>query len=311
MGLIINNKENSCEGIWCDCRGLTLSRRCMRVMVILFCIAFSAIADAETVFQKSAKGDSFAYIPEDKASNILVVAHGMLSSNETAEDAARRYLNRWMQYADKHNVIVIVPVFDTRRFGNLGGGYGGYRNLFGRHLAADKFVNDLVDQYSNRTSTGSSQFYLYGHSAGGQFVNRYTVTHPERVIRAVVSAAGRYSYPTTSVQWPYGAGSLQKRIRWKDGTETQISIAKSLLNYANAANRIDIVIGGEDLKRQPARPAHIGETRVDFARSWAAAMNRNAERFGVGGNVEVHVIPGIGHDSAKLTPYSANLLFGQ
>ena len=130
------------------------------------------------------------------------------------------------------------------------------------------------------------------------------------MIHAVVSAAGRYSYPTTSSKWPYGAGNLSKNLKWKDGSKNKVFITKSLRNYALAANKVSIVIGSKDIKSQPKRPAHSGNTRIEIANSWAREMNKNAKRYGVNGTVNVNVIQGIGHSSSALTPYCANVLFG-
>ena len=185
----------------------------LRILLFITSMFFGFTLHAEILHEKSTQGDYYAYIPEKTPQYILVVAHGMLSKNDNPHDAARKYLSRWISYAEKYGLLVVAPVFDTPRFGNLGGGYGGYRNLFGKYVAADKFVNDIVDHFSSVTSSKSNQFYLYGHSAGGQFVNRYVVSHPNRIINAVVSASGRYSYPNKSVNWPYGAGNLTKSIK--------------------------------------------------------------------------------------------------
>lgn len=283
----------------------------MRKLLILLSIAYSLAVNAEIHYEKSFEGDFFLYIPDDTPKHILVIAHGMLSKGAKGSDVAKAYLNRWKQYADKYGLLLVAPVFDTSRFGNLGGGYGGYRNLFGKHLSADVFVNRIVSRYAVRTSSGSQRFYLYGHSAGGQFVNRYIVTHPNRVLKAVVSAAGRYSYPEPSINWPYGAGGLSKTLRWKDGTRTRVNIGNQLKNYALAAKKVSVVVGDKDIKIQPKRPAHLGNTRIDLAKSWAYQMNLNASRYGINGRVDVHIIPGIGHDSKKLTPYCAQVLFSE
>jgi poly(3-hydroxybutyrate) depolymerase len=207
-------------------------------------------------FHQYQQADYFTYIPERTPKYILVVAHGMLGKNQEASEVAKTYIKRWIKHAKQHDLFVIAPVFDTQRFGNLGGGYGGYRNLFGKHISADKFVNKLVEHYRERTASNSEQFYLYGHSAGDQFINRYTVSHPGRIIKAVISSAGRYSYPTKKYNWPHGAAKLQRTIKWKDGTQTEINRNVTLTNYAKAATKLAIVIGAEDIKEQPVRSAH-------------------------------------------------------
>ena len=282
----------------------------MRKLLIFIGLCLSLSLHAEVVQKHSYEGDHFVYVPSKAPKNILVIAHGMLSKNDKASDVAKKYISRWVKYADKHELLLIAPVFDTPRFGNLGGGYGGYRNLFGKYIPADEFVNKLVSRYSFQTSSRSKRFYLYGHSAGGQFVNRYVVSHPDKIIHAVISAAGRYSYPTTSSAWPYAAGKLSKDITWEDGSKNSVSITKSLRNYALAASKVSIVVGSKDIKSQPKRPAHIGNTRIELAHGWAREMNQNAKRYGINGSIKVNVIQGVGHSSSALTPYCANVLFG-
>jgi len=103
---------------------------------------------------------------------------------------------------------------------------------------------------------------------------------------------------------------MSKTLKWKDGTKKRTYITKSLRNYALAANKVSVVIGSKDTKAQPKRPAHTGNTRIEIAKSWADQMNQNAKRHGINGNVNVHVIPGIGHSSSRLTPYCVKTLFG-
>lgn len=270
-------------------------------------LALPAVAQVQ--LHTSAVGDYQLYLPQAPATNILVVAHGMLGKNQQAAQQAKAYAERWIPYAEQHGLIVIAPVFDDERFGNLSQGYGGYRNLFGKYIGADEFVNRLVAQYARQTSSGANQFYLYGHSAGGQFVARYSVTHPERIIKAVISAAGRYSYPDTSAAWPYGAGRLNKTINWdNDAVVRQERVIPQLINYAKAADKVKIVIGALDTKAQDKRPAHIGKNRIELANSWAASMNNLAHSYNMAGNIRVHQVADVGHDSARLTTHAAYLL---
>ena len=284
----------------------------IRILIpcLLMMCFISGSVTAQVQLHSSAVGDYQLYLPKTPAKNILVVAHGMLGKNQQAAQQARTYAERWIPYAEQHGLIIIAPVFDDERFGNLSQGYGGYRNLFGKYIGADDFVNRLVAQYSRQTSSGSNQFYLYGHSAGGQFVARYSVTHPERIIQAVISAAGRYSYPDTSAAWPYGAGRLNKTINWDNGAVVrQERVSPQLINYAKAADKVQIVIGALDTKAQDKRPAHIGKNRIELANSWAASMNNLAHSYNMAGNIRVHQVAGVGHDSARLTTHAAYLLF--
>ena len=142
----------------------------IRILIpcLLMMCFISGSVTAQVQLHSSSVGDYQLYLPKTAATNILVVAHGMLGKNQQAAQQARTYAERWIPYAEQHGLIIIAPVFDDERFGNLSQGYGGYRNLFGKYISADDFVNRLVAQYSRQTRSGSNQFYLYGHSAGGR-----------------------------------------------------------------------------------------------------------------------------------------------
>lgn len=284
----------------------------LALLLPVACLANATSAHAETRFISAVEGDHFVYLPPHPAQRILLVAHGTPRKNEPAKINARRYLKRWLKLADRHSLIVISPIFDEARFGSRSQGYGGYRGLFGKHIGADKFIDRLIGKYARLIPGGTGRFLLYGHSAGGQFAVRYTVRHPDRVEKTVVSASGRFSYPTKQVPWPYGAGPLRRTISWDKGkiknTET---VEPKLENYARAASKIAIVVGSKDTKPQPKRPGHIGRTRVELAQSWTDQMNRLAAKQGKSGRIKVTIVPGVGHDSRKLTPHAAKILLGK
>lgn len=271
------------------------------------------LAAGSVRLRTSRQGDHFVYRPRPQPHSILVIAHGMTSKKGNARSTAETFIKRWVDYADENRLLLIAPVFDSPRFANRAQhGYGGYRNLFGKYVGADSFVNHLVDRYAPLTTKKSGRFYLYGHSAGGQFANRYLVTHPKRIKKAVISAAGRYTYPTKSAAWPYGAGDLTKTVQWNDGRiKRREQVSTSLQKYALAASKpVAIIIGAKDNHLQPNRPAQTGSNRIEFAQGWAKAMNANAQQYGLNGRISIKKVPGVGHNSAKLTPASARFLFG-
>ncbi len=188
----------------------------MQVMRCIFSFVFifiPAVCHANPKLVKAGDGDYLVYVPHNNPEQILVVAHGTPGSR-TAEGNARRYIDRWLGYARDNNLIAIAPIFDEARFGSRKQGYGGYRGLFGKYAGADDFVLDIVRNYQDNFGIFEKQILLYGHSAGGQFAARFVVQHPDVVECAVISAAGRFSYPNLSATWPYGAGDFISTISW-------------------------------------------------------------------------------------------------
>ncbi|MGK7654945.1 hypothetical protein ACSQ76_21910 [Roseovarius sp. B08] len=278
------------------------------LLVFLFTnlTAFPQAVSAQVQYSEGNSGDHFVYQPggSQEITGILVIAHGTRHSDEIARDTSKRFLLRWTGFADENGLLLIAPVFDDERFGNTGGGYGGYRGLFGRDLAADEFVIDIVRHQQSVHGLTPSQFLLYGHSAGAQFAGRFTVRHPELISFAVLSAPGRYSYPTLSAKWPYGAGVLQRVVKWPDGTIEEVRVRGDLGKFAAAAGRMFVLVGAKDTSTQPSRPGHTGTNRVELMISWLGEMNENAARQGYQDLVRGYIVPDIGHDSEALTPYA-------
>ena len=252
-------------------------------------------------------GDYYQYIPNsaNPDSKILVIVHGSLSKSEPAIALAEKFIRRWISISEQQKVILVSPAFTARDYQS----YGGYRGLFGRNVGADIFVQQIVRRYSS--SGALPKFYLYGHSAGGQFVIRYLVKHPENLIAAVASAPGRYAFPDTKAPWPYGMSRLKRNIVYENPNETQqVDIVPDPSGWLNASKvPLSIIVGAKDTQTQPSRPGHVGKTRIDLAKNWVESMRALATRKGITNRFNVKIIPGIGHSSAKLTPHCAKTLF--
>jgi hypothetical protein len=196
-------------------------------------------------------------------------------------------------------VIAVAPVFD-HNFGSWvsepGIILGGYRGLAGKQIGADKFVDRIVDQYRHQIG-GVEGFYLYGHSAGGQFAGRYAVRHPDHLKAVILSAPGRYAFPDPQAPWPYGQKEVTVRVRPEDAPRV---IRPEPDGWRKAAALpIAVVVGTADTEPQPSRAGHIGNTRVDYARQWVDAMTRIAPEGKR--RIRLVTVPGIGHSSAGLT----------
>ena len=258
-------------------------------------------------------GRYLQYIPTQLASpvRIAVLVHGSLGENEPALTVAERFIKRWIPEAEKRKLVVLAPAFDQENFGGRAGPGGGYRGLFGRQIGADEFVNRIVDQYKSAWPSFDGEIYLYGHSAGGQFVSRYVVMHPERVRATVISAAGTFAFPNPDVPWTNGMGRLRRTMQWGEADEPKrIDIQPDPGKWLRAATLpITVVVGRRDTEGSKAIPGQEGRTLVERARRWVAAMNRLARDHQKVGRLRLVVVEGAGHSSAQLTPVCMEHLF--
>ncbi|MBN1120454.1 MAG: alpha/beta fold hydrolase [Anaerolineae bacterium] len=253
-------------------------------------------------------GSYLQYIPSNVAStpDIIILAHGTPDKGKSAFDMAEIYIGHWVDFAEETGAIVLSVAFDQHNYGSIeGGDLGGYRSLMGRTINADAFVEEIVDYYRSAFAIDDERFYLYGHSAGGQFVARYSVTHPERVKGAVISAAGRYPYPDPSVAWPFGMGRLQTPFQWDENEpEIMLDIQPDPSGWVEAAGLpVVVVVGLNDTEPQYADPGQQGSTRLRNGSAWVRAMNAYAEENSGEGNMRFSVVAGRGHSAIGIMPF--------
>jgi len=249
-------------------------------------------------------GSYLRYVPEGRPNALLVIVHGTIGQDEPALRAAESFCTRWTDLADQHQIVLLAPAFDQENFGGHAGPGGGYRGLFGRDVGADVFVNAIVDDTRDALPALPEKFGLYGHSAGGQFVSRYLVMHPERVAAAVISAAGTFAFPDPDVAWTNGMKPLRRRIRWSDDEPWRtIEIIPDPDGWVKASQiPITVVVGEEDTDEIKAIAGNPGRSHVERAKAWVRAMNTLARDHNQTSRVQFVQVPGVGHNSAKLTP---------
>lgn len=268
------------------------------------------LAKGEDVF-----GTFYVYVPttvSDKP-EILVLVHGTPPKDETAEWNAEYYATNWIDFAEKFGYILIAPAFNQEDFSSRRGDHAlsGYRGLFGREIGADEWVLRLVKAHQQAFGSANEQFYLYGHSAGGQFTGRFLVTHPESVKKAVITAAATYPQPSTEVDWPFGMGELHTDIEWDSDTIRRVDIVPDKQKWLAATQiPLTVIVGLNDTAILPSTliPGQKGKNRYVIARNWVQDMAAFAEANGLESRFKLELIPGQGHTMTGLILYSQEAL---
>lgn len=269
-----------------------------------------ASEQGSVVLKAVTHGQYHQYIAQDamKKITILVVNHGMFSNRETAVEASYNTLNLWRKFADEHKLILVAPVFDNENYAATvnGAGNGGYRGLYGRKVGADIFLHEIIDEYKTAKKIYDGRFYLYGHSAGAQFANRYLVRHPHRVIAVSFSAPAWFSLPFNKHKWPLGMANRKYTAHWPGESRGQAIDIRPQASTWLAATQIpvEVVVGELDLEKMRHVEGIGGDTHVDRAKFWVESMNKFAKTYGKTGSVQLNIVTGVGHNYGKLARVS-------
>lgn len=139
-------------------------------------------------------------------SKMLFVMHGQ---SRNAND----YCNYWRNWAIDRKILLVCPRFEDSKWP---GGRGYNRgNVFAdenntRLNPESKWAFTVVEQIHVYARKGfkidDPQFDIWGHSAGGQFVNRMLFHKPNAKVRLAMPAnPGWYMVPSLTIAYPCGA----------------------------------------------------------------------------------------------------------
>ncbi|MFN0058046.1 MAG: PHB depolymerase family esterase [Planctomycetota bacterium] len=218
------------------------------------------------------------YVPRSAPADarVLVSMHG-ISRN------AHEHASVFTPMCEEYGVVMLVPIFtkdlhkDYQRLGRKG-----------RGSRTDLLLQQFLVEVTFQTGVDASQVYLFGFSAGAQFAHRYAMAHPHRVARAVVAAAGWYTFPDLTQRFPYGIRPVRTLEGVTFNPEEFLRIPMELL------------IGERDTTTHNVRStertvAQQGVNRLDRARRWVAAMGEAATSYFLDCQVTLTEVPGIGH----------------
>lgn len=248
----------------------------------------------------------YYYMPSNYSSDskILFVIHGV---NRNADE----YRDQWSKLAEKYNALLIVPEFSLENFPldqdyNMGHIFKMTRadSILGNNdksLWSFSLIEPIFDYVKLLTGNKSEGYYLYGHSAGAQFVQRFILFIQEaRFLKAISANAGWYTMVDFYQIYPYGLGmtNLNKE-----------NIQKTLKkNYI-------LLLGTEDndpnnihLRKSPQANLQ-GTHRLERAKTFFNNTKTFAEENGFKFNWILKFVEGVGHSNSKMSKFAAELLF--
>lgn len=249
---------------------------------------------------------------DSRTGRIWFVMHG------TGRDA-ERYLQAAAPVAERYQVLVVALEFSRNDYPNgdaytLGVVTQGRVNA---HAAEEgRWRSPLKTPYMEIERTFSAikealrsqqpGYYLFGHSAGAQFVHRLlTFVHCPRVLSAVAANAGWYTLPTIDKKWPPFPYSLRGAAREFQDPGQVLAAPLTLL-----LGSLDTRVKEEDPHlRASAGAMAQGSHRLQRGITYyeiglQAARNKNMPLAW-----QLQWVPGAGHEVAKVIAPAGQRLF--
>jgi pimeloyl-ACP methyl ester carboxylesterase len=148
----------------------------------------------------------YTYRPEGcESRGLLFVFHGNGRTALAYRDNAR-------SFADEACLLVFAPLFDRDRFPNWRYHRGGIiddGDVVPHQQWTVFYVKDLIDWAKRREGRPNAPVYLFGHSAGGQFLSRVAAfALPTNTSRIVIANPSTYVLPLLEEPAPYGIGGV-------------------------------------------------------------------------------------------------------
>jgi dienelactone hydrolase len=230
---------------------------------------------------------------------VLFVMHGVKRD-------AQRYRDEWIQYADLYGFLLIAPEFSHKYYPgkseyNEGNLFDKMENPIPENNRAFTLIEHLFDFIKAATQNRNSSYNIYGHSAGGQFVQRMVLFKTDARIRMAIAAnPGVYAIANFSEKYPYG-------IRNSGVTPEDLRKAFET-NFILLLGEMDVNEDDANLSRSPDALAQ-GNNRFERGNNFYASAKNEASRLGMVFSWKLTTVPGASHHNAQLAQTAARFLF--
>ena len=230
------------------------------------------------------------------ADPVLFVMHGM---GRNAED----YLDAWTELAEQKRIMLVAPEFASKFYRVITNDYqeGNLESYFGWQNPESEWAFTVVENVFDHVNTVNGLsldgYHIFGHSAGGQFVQRMVAMKPQsRIKKAIAANAGTYSFMEEEAPYPYGLGDVNYNL--------QGSFAKNLV----------VLLGELDNNAQQGRldqtemAMEQGANRLERGANFFQASKTVAGNNGFDFNWQIQVVPDVGHEYKRMSEAAAKLL---
>lgn len=236
---------------------------------------------------------------------VVLVQHGVLRNGD-------EYRDFWIPAAQEHGLLIIAPTFSNEDWPGVENYNNGALLPPGTTTADTQpsapaewsysVIPQLAAQLQEAGVAAPQRLYLFGHSAGGQFVHRLmSLLLPTQLFAGVAAGnPGWYTLPALDRPFPEGLA----------GTTATAARLAPLFAYP-----LTILAGDQDIATDdphlPAEPAALRQGPHRFARAhhYIATAQAQAAQLGLPLHWQLHPVAGIGHDGQAMSAVCAHLWF--
>lgn len=231
---------------------------------------------------------------------ILFVMHG---AGRNAED----YLDTWVDAAAANNALLVAPEFASQfsRIITNDYGEGNLFTFFGVKNPRDEWaftvVENIFDYVVEQNALTNTSYDIFGHSAGGQFVQRMVMLSPEAKIDTAIAAnAGSYLFPDDSINYPYGMN--RTGLNQSDVSEAFERHLVILLGELD--NTAELGILDQTELGMAQGPHRLARGKTLFSQSAKLAEVKQLVF-----NWQMETVSGVGHNYSRMSDYAAGVFW--
>jgi len=232
-------------------------------------------------------------------SPIVIVLHGLRRNGQ-------QYRDQWIEHAEKRNFLLVVPEFAESSYPNDAYQRGNMFDQAGRPVDQAKWaftaIEHVFDHIKHLAGNTSERYFLYGHSAGGQVVQRLVLFLPNaRYQRAIAANPGFYTMPDDGA-YPYGLrGTMANDKTPKESFRRDFV----LLLGERDTNRDD-----PNLRKTPEADAQ-GLNRFERGQNYFRICGDKARALATEFSWRKRTVPGAGHSDQQMSNATAAILFSR
>ena len=186
--------------------------------VLILSFELSARQIQKITFSYWEKPDIDIFYSSPKSINantkLLFLVHG-------GSRAAEKYINDWISFSKDRNVVLVAPEFSKKyypEYAFLMMSKENGKSLNDESLYINNSLGLLFDFFKAKLKLATSNYRLYGHSGGSQFVHRYLLlSNDTRIEKAAMANAGFYTFLDDEITYPFGTKKMKisdERIKW-------------------------------------------------------------------------------------------------